>query len=78
MNIEIIKISANTTGFMVGRKECITIDSWNVTFYFEKHSNELITKIEPITIKIKEIPDSTEELEKIIFNEFAKLFQQKG
>jgi hypothetical protein len=78
VNIEIIKISANTNGFMVGRKECITIDSWNVTFYFEKHSSELIKKIEPITIKIKEIPDSTEELEKRIFNEFAKIFQQKG
>lgn len=77
MDIEIIKVSANTTDFRIGRKECINIDSYNVTFYFEHHSSELIKHIEPITIKIKEMPDSTKELKRKIFNEFANFLNQE-
>lgn len=78
MDIEIIKISANTFGFRTGWKEHIGIEDWNVTFYLEKHSKEIINKIKPITIKVKHIPDSTEDLKELIFEEFSKMFKSEG
>lgn len=75
LDIEIIETSAEYTTLSNGKDVYRNIDRYNITFVINFDNKELITDIEPITIKMKEKPDSAKELETLIFKEFAKIFQ---
>lgn len=77
MNIEIIEVSAEYTTLSNGKDVYRNIDRYNVTFVINFDNKELITEIEPINIKMKEKPDSTKELETLIFKEFVKIFRPR-
>jgi hypothetical protein len=77
LDIQIIEKTAEFDIINVGHDVYREIKHYNVTFIIHFDNRGLIKDIEPITIKIKEMPDSSKKLKKIIFDEFAKMFQPR-